>query len=233
MASAAVDPSMVTPEYLAEDCGAQLIATAIVFIILECLIYFTRLYSRVTTKVSWGKDDLLIALGLLANIAQCVLAAVMVDWAGVGQHLIKWALKDPSKIAHEFQGLLAMEWTYGLAVCLPKLAILELYVRIFAIRPFRIACYCTMAVVFCTFLATGLTATFQCTPVAAQWDRTLLETVPGASCIDELAFFRWVSFPNIVTDLVMVTLPIPMVLRLQLNKQKKYELLAIFICGGA
>jgi len=153
----------------------------------------------------------------------------MVTWAGVGTHLIANIFKDPSRLRHEAQGLLIMEWTYGLAVCLPKLAILELYLRIFLSRSFRMACYVTIGIVVATFVATGLTATFQCTPIAFQWDKNIKD----GYCIDELAFFRWCSLPNVITDVVLLVLPIPIVLRLHATTQKKLELVGIFVCGSA
>jgi len=75
MATLDLNPAHYTASFLDESCGAQLLATAIVFIVLEVFVYTLRFWCRRRTRVPWGNDDYLISAGLLANIAQCTLSA--------------------------------------------------------------------------------------------------------------------------------------------------------------
>jgi hypothetical protein len=114
-------------------------------------------------------------------------------------------------------------------VALPKLSILGFYLRFFTNRIERLITYMTMLVVAATFVATGFTTTFQCSPVAYQWDKSIL----GGKCINVLAFYRWMSFPNIATDIVGLLLPLPMIWRLHVTRHKKVGITIMFITGSA
>ena len=69
---------------------------------------------------------------------------------------------------------------------------------------------------------------FICTPVAYFWDRT----IANGHCVNLLAFwFSNASF-NIVTDLMICVLPVPVLSSLQLPRKQKFVLIAVFIVGG-
>jgi hypothetical protein len=114
-------------------------------------------------------------------------------------------------------------------VALPKLSILGFYLRFFTSRIERRITHGTMLVVAATFFATGITTMFQCSPVAYQWDKTIAE----GKCIDVLAFYRWMSFPNIATDKVGLLLPLPMIWRLHTTWNKKFGITIMFVTGSA
>lgn len=152
----------------------------------------------------------------------------MVRIAGVGHHVAEVATTKPEQLVLWAKCLLAMEWVYGLAVMLPKLAILGFYLRIFVLKSFRRTVYALIGIVILTFLATGLTAVFQCIPLQYIWDKT----IPGGHCINVLAFYRWISLPNIITDAMMLALPIPMVWKLNTSAGKKFGLTIGFLTGS-
>ena len=113
----------------------------------------------------------------------------------------------------------------------PKLSILGFYLRFFKSPYERAITYLLMAITVANFASLGLTATFECTPVSYQWEQTK-EGAKG-KCIDVAAFYDWMSFPNIVTDAVLLVLPLPMIFRLQLSRHQKVGLVFIFATGGA
>ena len=152
----------------------------------------------------------------------------MIRIAGVGYHLPAVLRADPEKVILWAKCLVAMEWIYGLAVVLPKLAILGFYLRIFVTKPYRRTTHLLIGAVVCTFLATGLTAMFQCIPLSYIWDKTN----PNGRCFNVLAFYRWISLPNILTDTSMLILPIPMVWKLNASSNKKVGLTIGFLTGS-
>jgi hypothetical protein len=147
----------------------------------------------------------------------------------VGYHLAAVKLYSPHKLEIWSKGIFACVWLWALAVALPKLSILAFYLRFFTTRIERTITYMTMMVVAATFIATGLTTTFQCSPVAYQWNKKIL----GGNCIDVLAFYRWMSFPNIATDIVGLLLPLPMIWRLHTTRHKKLGITVMFVTGSA
>ncbi|KAL8660248.1 MAG: hypothetical protein Q9202_006740 [Teloschistes flavicans] len=71
-------------------------------------------------------------------------------------------------------------------------------------------------------------AAFQCTPVKFLWDFT----VPGGHCINFSAFARFTGVMNVVTDVLILSLPIPIVWSLHLERSKKIGVCALFLLGG-
>ena len=69
---------------------------------------------------------------------------------------------------------------------------------------------------------------FQCTPVAFFWDRT----IPGGHCINMSAFFRFGNIANLLTDILILAMPIPIVWSLHLDRRKKIGVCGLFFLGG-
>ena len=109
-----------------------------------------------------------------------------------------------------------------------KASLLLLYYRLFSpSRRFRLAIYNVTAIVFCQWFILTLVTIFQCRPVAAFWD----PTIQGAECID-LPHFAVVSCVlNLLTDVLILCLPIPMVWGLNTTKAQKVTLTGIFLLG--
>ncbi|KAJ5100511.1 hypothetical protein N7456_006563 [Penicillium angulare] len=219
------------PGYLNEYCGGELIATAVVFMVLEIAFATIRWYAKRRQDVPIGLDDWFIWPALAVNIILCIEGLILIPLAGVGQHLIAVEARSPEKLIAWSKGVYACVWIWALAVALPKMAIMGFYLRFFKSTYERAITYTLMAITVATFLAIGLTATFSCTPVSYQWE----QSIPGAKgkCIDVTVFYDWMSFPNIVTDAIMLVLPLPMIFRLHLSQRQKIGLACIFATGGA
>ena len=152
----------------------------------------------------------------------------MTKYGGVGRHLPALELTDPTKVVSWAKFLIAVEWIYLAAAILPKLAILSMYLRIFTARSYRMSVYILAAVLIMTFLAGGLTGSLGCQPLAFFWD----PTIPGGHCININAFFRWISLPNILTDIAMLVLPQPLIWTLQVTRNQKIGLTLTFLTGS-
>ena len=121
---------------------------------------------------------------------------------------------------------LALIWT--VANTFVKLSIVHLYLVIFRNqKTFR---YC---VFFTVFLTVGYCITnivqnlLTCKPVAFNWDKTS----PGGKCDSSQAPFLASACINLGIDLIIFTLPIPMLYGLQMNLKKKIHLIVIFSLG--
>ncbi|KAI9744936.1 MAG: hypothetical protein M1818_001862 [Claussenomyces sp. TS43310] len=152
----------------------------------------------------------------------------MVKYGGVGRHMIALEILDPPMAVRWAKMTLAAEWLYLLSAALPKLCIIALYLRIFIQSSFRMICYVLGVAIILTFVAGGLTGTLACQPLSYMWDKT----VEGGHCANLNAFFRWISFPNILTDLVMLILPLPFVWKLHASTDQKIALTTTFLVGS-
>ena len=59
------------------------------------------------------------------------------------------------------------------------------------------------------------------------WD----PTVKGR-CIDIHKFFIGIAVPNVITDIALLTMPLPYMWRLQISIYKKLAVISVFILGG-
>lgn len=68
----------------------------------------------------------------------------------------------------------------------------------------------------------------QCLPIQFGWD----PSIPGGFCINYGLLVLVAGIINVVTDFVILGLPIPMILRLWISKRKKRLLLFTFAAGS-
>jgi len=115
---------------------------------------------------------------------------------------------------------------YLFTTALTKVSILLLYRRLFT--PFLQIATFVIGLIICAWCISGVLVTsFQCDPISAVWDFDL-----DATCIDPVAFSLAIALSGVLTDLIVLVLPLQMVWRLHLPIRKKLVLSAIFSLGG-
>lgn len=106
---------------------------------------------------------------------------------------------------------------------------LALYNRIFQARNFRILIWVAMGIVSAYGLAFLLVFALQCKPPSYSWldwsQGTELECLNIADMSWAMAAF------NIFLDIVVIVIPIPQLLSLQLSWRKKLQVTALFCLG--
>ena len=132
---------------------------------------------------------------------------------------------------HELED--ALKWffiaqtPYKVVVCLNKTSIVLLYMRIFISKNFQRICYVVLAIIVGWSFAAICATIFQCVPIEGSWNRST-----PARCIDQDIF--WVAYAvlNILTDVMVLALPLPQIFKLQLKLRGKVMLSGIFLLGG-
>jgi len=125
--------------------------------------------------------------------------------------------------------LVAVPILYAVAATIPKFVILAVYLRIFVDKQSRIVCYIVGAVLMSAVIVNVALSIWQCSPVAYAWDKT----IPGGHCSNNVqAHIRWGSLPNIITDVVMLILPLPVVWKLNTSRRSKIGLTITFLTGS-
>lgn len=77
-------------------------------------------------------------------------------------------------------------------------------------------------------LVISLVGVFLCNPIKKAWE----PAIPG-QCFDLIKFYYGLQIPNIVTDIIIVILPIPVIWNLFiLEKKSRLGLIAMFSVGG-
>lgn len=138
-------------------------------------------------------------------------------------------MKDarPDAVAKWYEILYVYENFYAPAIATSKFSVLLFYNRIFSIRSFRMALYAIGTTVIMWWIAMQFTVIFECTPIDFTWT----PKGPG-HCISLDKFFLGQAIPNIATDIVLLSIPIPMIWKLQLPHSQKVALSGVFLTGG-
>ena len=126
----------------------------------------------------------------------------------------------------DLKSYIIVESLYCAALLSIKLSILCLYNRIFPQRWFRITSI-VVAVFIAALFTTGFFASiFQCVPISSQWN----PKVPGR-CINYGSWVHATGIVNILSDFILLGLPMPLVWRIKTSKAKRWQLTITFAMG--
>jgi hypothetical protein len=144
---------------------------------------------------------------------------------GYGMH--KKDLK-PAELQLALKQFFVAQSPYKITVGLNKVAIILLYLRIFITPSFRIAAgYVVLPIIVGWTIASVGATIGQCVPIQGAWNKNL-----NAKCIDSDVFWVAYAVGNIITDVMVLALPIPSILSLKLRPRDKVLLCGIFLLGG-
>lgn len=110
-----------------------------------------------------------------------------------------------------------------------KFSLLFFYLRLSLLRWFRIAVYANMFLVVGYNIALIFPLIFTCSPVIKNFD----VFVQGGSCLNRTPLYMATAVLNMITDIILLVLPIPMIIKLQMPKVQKAGLICIFGVGSA
>lgn len=147
---------------------------------------------------------------------------------GVGYRRADLAATSPSKLITSEKYALVIPVVYLPAVILTKLALLVMYTRIFIKRTDLIACWVVAALLITNFVEAMIAGFLMCVPLEYLWNRS----IPGGHCININAWFRWSSLMNIITDVVMLILPLPVIWKIQTSRRVKIGITITFATGS-
>lgn len=108
-----------------------------------------------------------------------------------------------------------------------KISVLIFYNRLFPRKGFRLV-ICGVGALLLLMLLCGLLGIlFQCLPIHSIW-RPYVEH----HCFNQMAFYLAMGSLNLVTDIFVVLMPIPILWGLQLPAARKSALVAVFLLAG-
>lgn len=220
--------STLSPDQLYEDDGSKLIALSSFLSICCIAVVVARFFAARKKKAGLWWDDWLCIPSLFFALSLNAINIVMVQMAGVGRHTASFGPETDMMLGRWGQILYVELLIYSFAVPLPKLVLLLFYVRIFSNRRFKIACYVVGAFVVAWCPAVFFTDVFQCSPIALAWDKS----ITSGTCINVLAFFRYIAIPVVLSDAVLLIMPLPMIWQLHMNHKQKLALSSVFLLGS-
>ncbi|KAF2638117.1 hypothetical protein P280DRAFT_91493 [Massarina eburnea CBS 473.64] len=217
-------PSGLTEAYRNADNGSQsLIGASFALLALTTIFFICFLLSRYYNEAGVSRLMFwLIVAAYIFNAGNAIDNALSAILGDAGKHVS--TLSHATNIASGKIGK-AADYLYIPSAILPKLAMLAFYHQVFPGRVYHWTIYASAGLLVGTLLAGLLQATLICKPFAAYWDGE-------GSCGDLMATYRWLSWPNILTDFIMLVMPFPMLLKLQVSRTTKIKLILTFMAGS-
>lgn len=113
------------------------------------------------------------------------------------------------------------------ALTLIKLSVLLFYRRIFSSPAFRIPVWVVGSLVTAWGTSFFFANLFQCTPISGIWELTAQR-----SCVNSKHLVNAYQGLNLMTDVMILTMPWPMIWGLQLQTRRKAQVGGIFLLGA-
>ncbi|PYH87956.1 putative integral membrane protein [Aspergillus ellipticus CBS 707.79] len=208
----------------------ELLGMSITFSVLTFVAVVLRLLAHHIARKKWTASDYFIIAACMFAIGVQTINIIGVIQTGIGFGHTKTVeaiygsapIVELSKIEMPLQPL----WVLSLACS--KVSILLLYFRIFPVPWVLRSSQITIVIIICWAIATTLAAFLNCRPFAFNWDRS----IPGGKCGDRVKSFTVMGVINLVTDLVVLVIPMPLLYRLQMAQYKKVTLMIVFGLGA-
>ncbi|KAI1383643.1 uncharacterized protein F4822DRAFT_440638 [Hypoxylon trugodes] len=181
--------------------------------------------AKPSSQGHWAFDDYLMIWATMAAVAECIAGLVYGPPNGLGRHIQAVSAEDRQKY---LMGDYIFSHFYDVAIASTKLSILALYYRIFVAHRFRVVIIVTAVLVFMWLLAMEIVLGLGCRPVQGWWD---VVAAARALCVDKVAFTYSTNITNMVFDIWIFAMPIPIILGLQASTDKKIGLCFLFSAG--
>ncbi len=124
------------------------------------------------------------------------------------------------------QTTFAAQVLYALTLGCTKMSITWMIKRIFFESCHAWIPYCVMVLNFCWMMQTILTGVLLCRPITLNWDPD-----GRGSCGNQTVAFSAVSIVDIITDMLIISLPVKMLWGLQMRRPYKVAVACMFGAG--
>ncbi|KAI0099454.1 hypothetical protein F4814DRAFT_442981 [Daldinia grandis] len=184
---------------------------------LATISVILRLYTAayIVKKLDW---DILFIVASWGTCLAFYIGTIIAIPAGFGRHL--WDV-TPTQLLGYYNVLSLLALTYIWPPSLTKLALLVLYVRINPSKPFRVCVFISGFLILAYTIVFTVLFIGPCNPLS----------IGSGVCLNDVAISQAVL--NIVFDVVIIVLPIPMVHKLHLPLKQKAVIGVLIGLGSA
>ncbi|KAJ5879687.1 hypothetical protein N7455_003152 [Penicillium solitum] len=201
--------------------GPVVVGICVAFAALTFVVLALRLFARIYVLGQMGVDDYLI-VGACALSWSFIAVTLVAVKHGLGQHI---EYVDQTGMVNYAFAVWLSSMFYLATLGFIKTSVLWFYTRLGDRYLTRLS-WVMMGIIIAQATSFVLVAAFQCQPISMAWTGT----GPG-KCVDINLFYLCNAALNIVTDLLTYTLPIKVILHLQMPQKQKL-VLAFILCLG-
>ncbi|KAH7348013.1 integral membrane protein PTH11-like protein [Pyrenochaeta sp. MPI-SDFR-AT-0127] len=218
-----------SPEYLAEtnDPGLDQ-RVSIAFIVIDTFFLLVFYTSRYFNPKAVGLPMLICnTLCYVLCMGSAATGILMVKIGGVGYHV---AAVPVTTFQTWLQLSKVLEFTYTPAVMFGKLAALFLYYQVFEVTGYRRVIVSIGVIIILQGIISLILAFSICRPFRYFW--TQVVDVNDGTCGDVMLFYKSYSIPSLVTDVAMLVIPWPILVKLRIPLSEKIGLLLTFLAAS-
>ncbi|KAI1754601.1 hypothetical protein F4782DRAFT_37602 [Xylaria castorea] len=218
------------PNAPTDSNGVGLLVTGVVTLSIAWLSVALRTYVRAVMMKSFQVDDWVMLAGLANFTVSCSFVFTGLSY-GLGRHNKSLSQYDEIE-ALKYQALATASYVFNMwliklsiGLFLFRLAVRNRYKWILGISIFVVGIW-SLALFFWNI--------FQCNPVPAQWDYTILTNDPKSHCVsaDEIVSAAYaLSALTILSDWLYALIPIPMIWQVKMTAQAKWSVIAVLSLG--
>ncbi|KAH6664020.1 hypothetical protein B0J14DRAFT_250433 [Halenospora varia] len=215
------------------DRRAVLIGNTVTFGILAIGCVALRLWFRISQRVFTLADScitLATCTATVQTILQILSSSGVTNW-GYGRHAVDLPVSI-RKSTTPVMYLWLNQVFFKITTMMTKLSLCLVYHHLFqkadskVVRYSRIVNYATGFFIATYYFAVFIAVTFQCTPVAKSWDTT----IPG-TCVNIRAIRFVTSVVNIVTSLLVIGLPLPVLFKMKHRGSELKQIIILVLLG--
>ncbi|KAF2741035.1 hypothetical protein EJ04DRAFT_423379 [Polyplosphaeria fusca] len=209
---------------MASPAGYRVNAITLIFTVIAGATVALRLITRFAILRNAGFEDVCITLAMGFSIALTIAISEQVR-NGMGMHIFELT---PKMMVDSQKAFWVSVWVYYMALTFTKVSILVQYLRIFPTPRFRVACFVMLAFVGGFGIWNFFSSIFLCSPVPFFWDKSIKD----GTCLNQFVVWFFNAGSNILQDVLILLLPMPVLRRLSIPRNQKRLLMIIFALGG-
>jgi len=213
-----------------DETPGKMYALASVMTVLAIAAVPLRFYARHVKTQRLLLDDWLILPALLFTIGTAVCMYVGTALGDLGRHT-KVGPEGPIFterttvfLKASFASLLTQTLTFGFT----KLSVLMFYKRIFQGPTFNRVIWTVIVIIILWTIAFFLVNLLECLPIPLNW---VGNGDLAGHCINETSMYIGQAYSDVFTDILILSLPLPMIWKLHMATRRKVAISGIFLLG--
>ncbi|KAH9889602.1 hypothetical protein F4778DRAFT_383664 [Xylariomycetidae sp. FL2044] len=221
-------PSGLTldPTTLPHDSrGGVVVGTAVLMMFVGSVMVSLRIYTRYFIVGKLGMDDYL-AISSLVFLFALGAGQIRNVHSGLGSHVYLLDIPGGALVSFLRDFWFSLLF-YNIVLQLIKMTFLFQYYRVVAqVKKLRIVYLVAMVLIGCWSISQIVLINVLCVPIERFWDRSV-----EGRCVDGKVVTEVNNIGNIITDFIVLVLPLPVLLRLNLRPAQKWALVGVFSLG--
>ncbi|KAI1427097.1 hypothetical protein F5Y12DRAFT_738617 [Xylaria sp. FL1777] len=220
---------------MAPSLGTNIIIISVVFAVLPTVAVFFRFWARSIKPSGLSLDDYFIIPGLLFSVGICVNTIIAVTRGGLGSHI---RLDGEGNIVFDKRLITFLQTEFAtqllsvLSLVFTKLSIVLFYRRIFRGNVFTIVSSVLLAIITGWGIAFFFATLLECIPTSETWMSLYGTPQHDAHCYQYLPMFIATAISNMIVDIAILSVPLPIVWKLKITTRQKIAISGIFLLGA-